>query len=199
MPLIIPEGFIQVTLQWSGNTFDSGVAVSTFGMGAPLGPDPVDLQEAADGITLIVESTMIGQMDGSTTFVGTQVDGAVESAFAASGAGGGRATEAAPPNVALLVKKTTSRRGRRAQGRLFWPSILARDEVSETGAVASTRLTTLQTLFTDFYDDLVALFPAEVVILQNSEGISPPLSPPPVVTGFQVDGRVASQRRRLRA
>ena len=51
-------------------------------------------------------------------------------------------------------------------------------------------LSVFQSAVTAFYNGTTAALGCDWAILQNSEGVSPPISPPPVVTSLQVQPKV---------
>lgn len=108
-------------------------------------------------------------------------------------AGGASAYAQAPPNVAVLVKKSTGVAGRQGRGRLFWP-VVGESFSNNVGIVDSAVLADLQDGFTTFMDTLI-LNDADMVILHGS---GQPITIPSVVTALTVDPKVATQRRRLR-
>jgi hypothetical protein len=199
MTLIIPAGYAQFVLHWQSPNFDTGNAVTTFGMGAALGPDPASLEEAVTAVAAAVGEHILPLMDNTTVLASAECYNADDGATIVLNDPGGTNIVAASPNVACLVTKVCPGRGRRRQGRMFWPSILAQTIVAETGLINLTNLNAIQAAFDAFQANLeIALPEAGFVILQNDDGNTPPISPPPVVTGFKVEQRVASQRRRLR-
>lgn len=199
MTLIIPPGYAQTILRWSSTNFDTGQAVTTFGYGRELGADPVSLEEFATVIRGQVQGLWLPLMDSNTTLVSVEVFNETDGAILTSGSAGGRSGTATPPNVACLVTKNCPGRGRRRQGRMFVPSVLGTTEVQEDGFIAGARRTVIQTAFSTFFDEVTEEVPeGNFVILQNDEGNTPPISPPPIVTGFTVEAKVSTQRRRLR-
>ena len=106
---------------------------------------------------------------------------------------GGNAGAASPPNTAMLVKKGTSRGGRKGRGRMFVPGLPA-DYVADTGFLAG-----VQGVLNDQFNTLMTglktdLNDAELVLLHSEPGDGDP----DVITSFTVDNMVATQRRRLR-
>ncbi len=101
-----------------------------------------------------------------------------------------------PQNSALLVRKITNRGGRRGRGRMFFPYLLAEGNVNEVGDFATVPRNTLQAVLDQVLTDLQAIG-AGPVLLHESTGVTAPGSPDPIVS-LVVDGRIATQRRRLR-
>jgi len=104
---------------------------------------------------------------------------------------GGGADPMAPPQVSYLVKKLTGFAGRTNRGRFYLPGV---EETAVTGAgeLTATAISNLQAAANQFLNDLGTLGQEMVVLHEN-----PALTPRPV-TALVVDGRVATQRGRLR-
>jgi hypothetical protein len=104
-----------------------------------------------------------------------------------------------PQNCALLIRKRTSLAGRRGRGRFYAPAT-SEDQVTPTGIIAPFLVQLHQDAWSAFYNSLIAPQsgpPNIPVILHRSEGIG--VEPTPTgITQFVVDGRIATQRRRLR-
>lgn len=97
-----------------------------------------------------------------------------------------------PQNCATLVRKNTGLSGRHNRGRCFIPGALNRDNVGGNGAITATELALSQGAANTWKlacdsDSL------DMVILHSS---GPSAATP--VTSLVVDGRIATQRRRLR-
>lgn len=95
------------------------------------------------------------------------------------------------PNVALLVRKLTGSRGRKNRGRNYFPGMIYESDVDGAGVINPVQVGGFQGFFDNWYSALVAL-EFEPYILHNDE------TPPTPVLQFEVDGVVATQRRRLR-
>lgn len=103
---------------------------------------------------------------------------------------GGQAAPGATPQVAYLIKKSTSMGGRRNRGRWYLPGV-SEGYVSEAGIVASGTLAGMVTAC----DTFLARIDTEespMVILHSQS------SDPTSVVELAPDNRVATQRRRLR-
>jgi hypothetical protein len=108
-----------------------------------------------------------------------------------SGTGsGGVGGQSAPPNVAYLIHKATALGGRRGRGRMFLPGV-ADTDVGTSGELIGEKAATLNSSLFAFGGALtLAGYPLAVL----HEGAFPPT----LVTQLICDGRVATQRRRLR-
>lgn len=199
MPVVIPEGFGQFVLRWSSPNFDSGGAATVLGFGRP-GPGIMPLEEFAYVIGAAHATYLRPLMDSQTSLASIYYADATTSGEIQVGEAGGRSGEAAAPNVALLTTYVTSAKGRRGRGRSYWPSMIGATDAAETGLLGTGRLQTLTDAFEGFWEDIIEEDVADQVVLQRDEPgqVTPPLSPPPVVTGRIVQRRVATQRRRLR-
>lgn len=124
---------------------------------------------------------------GSTTVVGTSAQASM------------------PSNVAVLLRKTSSRGGRRGRGRMFIPWALSDAAVDDTGHILGGVIANLQTRATDFLNnltlDLVGDLATPMVLLHTASGpeVENPTATglPNEVTALTVDGLIGSQRRRL--
>jgi hypothetical protein len=105
-----------------------------------------------------------------------------------------------PSNCALLVKKTTSFAGRAYRGRAYWPSMLAEGDVDINGVIDGATVTALQGAFDLVYDDLQAAYFGAAPALLHDKVTGGVLDPTPAteLTGFIVQPKIATQRRRMR-
>lgn len=136
-----------------------------------------------------------------------------------SAAPGTAAGTVLPPNVAVLIRKTTALGGRRGRGRMFLPGMLE-SFADNAGNVSTSSQGSFNTAFAAYLAALGAAagggeLPVIPLLLHNNsttttrssgggsttvtvtEGAAGPV--PTVITGFQCDPKVATQRRRLRA
>lgn len=104
----------------------------------------------------------------------------------------GLATMNTPPqNCCVLVKKQSLLGGRGNRGRMFWPPFaLSEANVASNGMLDPDFVADTQLLMDALATDL------GLRILHDST--SPGALPPTEVTSLVVDGRIATQRRRLR-
>lgn len=201
MALIIPEGFAQVTIPLL-HVGQSREAVVTFGVES----NPISPTSECDAIFAVWEQEIGPLIDegviqgpcratfGTASGEGLSVEGT--DTFVA----GGTASKV-PSNVALLVRKMTSRGGRRGRGRMYVPWLLNDSEVDDVGNVTGTFVAAAQVAFNQFLEGLAAAAPAgpfaPMHILHSDGGSTSPGSPNEV-TSLVVDPLVATQRRRLR-
>lgn len=134
------------------------------------------------------------------------------------GTGGGAVS---PPNVAFLLKKRTSRAGKRGSGRWFWPAVPegnTLDDGSLTAAYQTTWNNALAASILSLAGAGVAGPPAQEPVipllfhgnastttrqdnangytLTYTEGAAGPAAD--IITAITIDPKVATQRRRLR-
>lgn len=101
-----------------------------------------------------------------------------------------------PQNVALLIHKNTGLGGRQNRGRMYWPPFgLSEGDVGPTGIVSASLVTSTNTKLSSWLGDLDATGLGGVTaVLLHSD----PSDEPTEITSLTLDGRVATQRRRLR-
>lgn len=189
MTIVIPAGFLQVTLNYGGPTPTGKAAVV---LGFTIGT-AIDEQETVNR----VQEEWITQIKGSTC-----TDWALESVVGLSETmswegespvtAGTRGGDPMPPSVSVLMRKNTSARGRANQGRSYWPGMLLDGDVDGSGNIGSSRRSSI-------FGDTNAFFLAleadgiNQVILHNNGAIAPTS-----VETISIEGKVATQRRRLR-
>ena len=202
MALIIPPGFMQVVFRHEF-TGDDEEMFCTFGF--DLGDWSGTNEEAVTFVSQRWGDWVLGFCSNqlvhtyATGYIGQDgadplvVDGVPQDAV------GGDSSETLPPNCAYLVRKKTGLGGRRGRGRFYVPCP-DETQVDRNGAIAGAWLTAIQTNLDDMMEawgTTAGLGFVTPVILHRSEGegIEPA---PTVVTLLEVDGHIATQRRRLR-
>jgi hypothetical protein len=202
MALIIPPGYLHAVYQLTC-TGDAEVMVTTCGheldtaSGANNDDAPDDLMTAF-GDTIMTQVSADYTLIGVTCYIGN--DGPVIVAES-SGASvpGGTSQNAAPPNVAVLMRKRTDLAGRRGRGRFYVPGVL-NDVYASNGLLTTGEQTSWQSAANSFYADLTTsvgnrFYPPVVLHRSEGEGEEPPPTP---VTVFTIEQRLATQRGRLR-
>lgn len=190
MPLVIPVNFGQITWIFAGSGVPHGAAV-TLGFGG-FGADPA--QTLADAAKAAFATTIMPQLIQNVGLVRTLVklgpNATGPQAESLGSTDGGDLSAQAPPMVAYLVKKTTALGGRKNRGRMYLPGV-DETEVSQTGLIASTKLTPLQTALTNLFIALTAANMDPHILHSDATGPTP-------IGSFILSSIVATQRRRLR-
>lgn len=188
--MIIPAGYAQVTF------LHGGIALP-FGAACTLGLDyaPALAVEDAAGIAAAQWNTFIRPLmvadvtfEGVLMKYGPNVDGPTAVVSVANP--GGVSQDQLSPNTSVLIHKQTASGGRKNRGRMFVPGI-GETSVDGSGAIAAGVRTTWEGAMEDLYDGLVAGGLQPVVLHGDA-------TTPTVITSLAVDGRTATQRRRLR-
>lgn len=202
--LVIPVGFAQVQIQIT----HSGMArraMITYGVDVSgAGGDYLGIAQDIPGLW---QTGHAATFDDNTTFgpVTLRVGQDGGEALVVTGTAsfvGTASSQTIAPNNALLVRKLTSRGGRRGRGRMYIPWILGESNVDEVGRVdsgyAATRNVALATLRTAHGTSSP---PCPMVLLHatSADGVDPPTTPgpPDPITALVCDLIVGSQRRRL--
>lgn len=188
--MIIPVGYSQVTVTFSGTAVPRGAAV-VFGVGNGAEASPTAVANDVLGVlATVVQPNLLNSVTIDTIRVknGPNSTGG----FAEIGAGltGTGTSQASPSQVALLFSKVTDFGGRKGRGRMYLPGV-AEDGVGPGGQLTSAMVTQYQEMADDLIAELL-LVSHGMVLLHNDS------TAPYGVTGLEVDGRVATQRRRLR-
>lgn len=202
MTLIIPPGFLQASYVFS-LVGDAEPIVVTCGHEVDAASGAT-LAQSADDLFVSFAANILPNMNSQyvleyvATYGGNDGPTIVTISTEEPEAGSGSAA-IVPQNTAYLIRKRTDLAGRRGRGRMYLPSV-AEQNVDAVGTVAPSTVTALQASYDDWYDDLTStggsrFYPP--VVLHRSEGIGEEPAPTPIVT-FQVQTKVATQRRRLR-
>lgn len=141
-----------------------------------------------DGYTLERALFYVGQDGTTATAVYEEV----------IGTDGGAGTDRLPQNCALLVRKSSGVPGRRNKGRFYVPGILGESVVGDTGVISGAVVTSLQTKFDDWMDELTIPGAGYTAALTPEIFHSTGDQTPTPVTELQVESLIATQRQRLR-
>lgn len=203
MPENIPVGFGQATYALKHESFGRSFAV-TLGIYAPLwGDDYVGIANACHdtfGAAIMPDLDNGIQLTHVDYFVGNGAlpSGSVRSTLPP--VPGGTAMVTPPMNVCVLVNKETETLGRAGRGRMFIPSSVKRDDVSENGTIEAGFRNSLQSSWNELYDTMVA--PGGSIAHQVVPSIihqSGPLAgTASTVTAFRVGAVVGTRGSRLR-
>jgi len=201
MGVVVPVGDASVSVIYTCGGQPKEI---TWGFGLSGVIDPIDGQQAADDIwDALVNDPITG---GSLCFDGNMANtwhfqGVNVTVQDVTGpivfqhlelVDGSRSIEVCPTNCSVLVRKNTSAGGRKNRGRLYFPpSNIAEVNIDAIGGIGGPELLDLQGQFDAFY---TALGAADLVpCVHHSDG-----SGGRVITSFSVQGRIATQRRRMR-
>lgn len=98
-----------------------------------------------------------------------------------------------PPNCSLLVAKRTNTGGRSGRGRLYQPICnISETNITSQGDLLGATYAGFVGLYDAFYDAIIAAGRAPCLLHSN------PLATPSPIVAFEVQQRIATQRRRLR-
>ena len=193
--MIIPVGYAQVNLIWTGTPIPTG-AQMTFGVNNTVNNasasdiaaavrdqwDTCGIQSRYDPL-LSVSSILVKKGPNSTgaSFVlPTTLPGSTTSPVVS-------------PNVAALIKKNTAAGGRTGRGRMYMPGI-PEGQVNSDGVMVSAFREAITNELGTFRLGLeTAGIPMALL-----HGAGSPVSTPIAITGLVCDTKVATQRRRLR-
>lgn len=197
MTLVFPDpGYAQVVMKWNSTSTASGVAINTFGV---RWSESGALGDVCAAFASAWDDNMAERQSDAYTLVEVTAFNETTVGSASAAIVGGASSAQTPPNTAVLVEKVTTARGPRGRGRVFLAGYIPEAEVNDAGVIEEATVTSIQSNVTDFYTAVLTDGAVEdFVIIQNSEGVSTPLDPPPVVVALTVDSVVATQRGRLR-
>lgn len=189
--MIIPEGFSQVNMIFTGTGLPSGAQVA-FGVRNEFEKTPIAIANLVK--TAWVDSVIMAFFANTTIVTGILVKNGPNDVGPAATLGvslpGASGSAQAAPNVAVLAHKVTGIGGRHGRGRMYLPGI-PEGNVSAGGALDATIQANLTTNLGTF---LVKLEAADIpMTLLHSDAFTPV-----PVEDLIVDATVATQRRRLR-
>lgn len=200
--MIIPNGFGQATLLFTGINIPNGAAI-TWGF-ADVADDGADAAAEqffdAWGAEVMTSVSSGVHLTGCLAKLGPNDTG--PSALFTGDTAGSLSADSAPPNVAYLIRKNTALGGRRGRGRCYQPGITEAGLFSD-GVIASATLAAIQSDADSFFSGMsVVGYPLYLLhadsVDENGEPIPGTAPPPTLITSLTVDPRVATQRRRLR-
>lgn len=192
--MTIPSGYAQATWGFSGAGVPLGAVVTA---GIELGGATRTPTEIATELFAAFGGTIMAQLHNDVALTSCLVkfgpDETGPSGVFAGAIAGSQTDEAMTPNVAFLVRKSTAMGGRAGRGRFYLPGV-PENSANEAGVVTETAISNMQSELDDFVIE-VGSADLNLVVLH---GVGSPLTTPTPVTDLQIDGRVATQRRRLR-
>jgi len=193
--VIIPSGYAQVNILFAGAQVPEGGEV-TFGCNPDPGVGPpgnvaVIVATALDNANftaLMTPDTLVPTI--RVKFGPNETGPSSEFAYGGQGSGSGDGVQ---PQVSVLTHKHTEFGGRAGRGRAYWPGA-PESQVGGSGALAGGYATSWQTALDSFLDEMET----ELCPLVLLHGAGSPLTTPSPLTGWTVDSRVGTQRRRNR-
>jgi hypothetical protein len=192
--VFIPVGWGQVNWKFAGVGAPTGAQV-TLGFNHENFTDPIEacavaLQQAWVTAMLPRQSTQIN-LQGTLVKWGPNDTG--PQAEVGSGATGGGSGQSETPQTAALVQKVTGVGGRQGRGRMYVPGIPETNFASD-GSMSSGNQALWQTALNSLVTAMNAadLPPA---LLHSPAG---PIVAPFPITGLLIQGKAATQRRRIR-
>lgn len=192
--MVIPSGYAQVNLKWTGAGVPLG-AETTFGVTCAVNARPDEVQvvinQALQGSNFT--ASLSNQVAISTMLIKVGPTETGPMAEFACNYPGGVGGEPVPPNTAILVKKSTALGGRKAQGRYFLPGAVE-SSVSAGGIISQEFIADYQEAQDGFLTALTNLNSAMYLLHSKGEADVPPYA----VMKLSVQPTVATQRRRLR-
>lgn len=190
--MIIPDGYAQANFLFSGANAPTGAQVTLgFDVSSFVGTVALAAQTIRDAWTTEVLPYQVDELSyqGVLLKYGPAETGA--SYFAAAAGAGGDTGAAGPPNCAYLAHKNTNFGGRRGSGRMYIPGTTDA-AILDNGTVETGKFGQIQGALNDFWNLLDGSDLHPVLL----HGTSAPV-PYPIID-FELDQRIATQRRRLR-
>ena len=189
--MIIPAGFAQVNLQFTGDNLPTGAEV-TFGVDDNGALTATQIAEAVSNAVVVGDfmSRLVDDMTLTTIHVkkGPNSTGAFTDLPTAIP--GESVSNGVSPNVSFLVRKVTSQGGRQGAGRMFFPG-LTEAGIGSDGLLDTTVRGNLQAHFDTFLSTLSG--DSVPMVLLHGDATAPF-----IVDELQVAEVGATQRRRLR-
>ena len=191
---VIPSGYAQINWKFTGTSCPNGAEVTLGVDVSSYGGTPA----AAAGDAISAYNTTVDAITPATVTLSSVLvkfgpNATGPSAEVSSGNAGSGGGASASPNVAWLVHKQTAQGGRAGRGRMYWPGV-QESEVDPSGVLSTAFVTGAQTAMNNFLSALATDLLIPVVL----HGATSPLSTPTTILTLSVDGRAATQRRRLR-
>lgn len=192
MSIVIPPGYMNLVISGS---FDGSERPWAMSCGYSI--EAFDTSDVSDIAQNIEDSDWLGNASSDLNVsevdavIGTSDPSApVHYTAGVSGAGGGGAGTS--PNVAYLVRKSTLAGGRKGRGRTYFPGV-TEASLGDGGTVIEGD-GSLRAGLEGFWNDITSGVESitGIYLLHGSE------FSPSEITGWSLDGRVATQRRRLR-
>lgn len=200
----VPDGYGLGQLRWR---LDGDPEEMLCSIGVKLIPSPLSVNDAAANLadswgTTWTESTLHEGWTfvGATMRYGPLGEGPVGESIRNDG--GTASGVSIPNNCAFLVRKITGFGGRKNRGRIYLPGgYLDHTHVGSGGGIDPSEVSGAQDLMDTFFTTLTtaaAFLNPPYLFHGRDESADPDLFQPTVMTAFQVQNRIATQRRRMR-
>lgn len=200
MGVEVPSGYGMVSIRFQCTGITDPM-ITTFGFRNDTAGGTFDTNEVADDIAAVMTPTgkWLAANGINAAYTLTSVDVTMGSASGPQQGSkvlnqiGTLAGAPAPPNVAFLVQKRTSRGGRKGRGRMFIPPwCYPETQIDPAGNIEAAVMNGFQTRLNTLLTDLVGIqYP---MVLLHSD----PNDVPDLVTSLTPLYKIATQRRRLR-
>lgn len=201
--MVIPEGFSQVNMRYTGVAVPLG-AEMTFGVwNIPEDSPTVVANKVIALWDLVLQPLFTTEVTLATVLVKNGPNDTGASAEVGSGLAGTAAPPTMTPQNSLLIRKVTVVGGRRGRGRMYQPGI-TEGSANASGVIAAGTLTTYQAAYNSFLTGLQADdIPMHLLhdYAKGPDGTPDPSIPIPApfpVGSLVVDAVMATQRRRIR-
>jgi hypothetical protein len=177
---------MQIVWHWESSAFATGTAVTIIG----LGNAPSDLTTVAGPLVTAYIDNLQAEQSSDVNLVQVDVLDDITRIEAPTAHAGMRSGELENVNDGIIVKMSSSLRGRKNRGRNFWPGFVNSGDV-DPGGFLTTRAGGLTTDFINFYTEIGTTDGWGPVIL-HKDG-----SAPTPVDEIAVQDKIGSQRRRI--
>lgn len=185
MPVVIPPGFFQLSFIHHSPVVGGSDPTWTIGVqGEPTA-------ESVGPLLAWLDDNYATVLNEEYEVTGVRLATADGSTIIPLSVTGTSTGDPAPPNASVLVHKTTGTPGRTNQGRMYWPGCVGHSDVGGNGLIGSSRFLTLGEVAADLNDAFTTASLVPVILHSAS-------SDPTAIGGFDVERKIATQRRRLR-
>jgi hypothetical protein len=200
MSIVYGLNNVLISMLWESDNFTTGQGATVFGLELTSAVFE-NAQAAAEQVVDAFDTVMQPAFDQDYTLTEVRWEGYSQSGAVPAGLAGGGGITGPPSNCALLTSYYSAFKGRRHRGRNYWPALLTEGAVDEGGVVLPGTVTTLTTMFDNFWNVVVdgTNVTNQCIAQSNTPGqATPPIVPWPRVVSRVVQGKIGTQRRRVR-